>query len=258
MNHMPRPAARADAGPATPAAPFAGPGSAADSVAESTAPSAESPLVAGVANLASTLAALTSYPGAGLAARRAVDLARAAGRRLAELERLAVTDGLTGLLNRRGLELELARVMAAARRYREKGVIIFIDLDGFKPINDTFGHSAGDAVLRHVAALLAKTIRATDSAARLGGDEFAVLLTRTDWENGLKRAEAFDRLINGSSVVWDGRVVTVRASFGFQTYGPGDDLTNALRAADHSMYATKKARADSGLYRARAQAHARA
>ncbi|MBI2584951.1 MAG: GGDEF domain-containing protein [Rhodospirillales bacterium] len=200
-------------------------------------------LAAAVARLADCLTATTSYVPALAAAGRALMLAERAERRLAELERLAVTDALTGLLNRRGLEAELKRVMAAARRYREKGVLIFVDLDGFKPINDTYGHAAGDAVLAHVARLLAAHIRATDFAARLGGDEFAVLLTRTDWQQGLKRAESFDALINGATVAWQGRAIAVHASFGFQTYGSGDDLLRALNEADHAMYAAKRARA---------------
>ncbi len=165
-------------------------------------------------------------------------------RRLVQLEQLAVTDDLTGLLNRRGFEAEIKRTMTGARRYQEKGVLIYIDLDGFKPVNDTHGHAAGDAVLRHVAELLSENVRATDSVGRLGGDEFAILLTRTAWAAGLKRAEAFDAIINSSTVEWSGQTITVSASFGFQTYGPDDDLGELLIHADNDMYATKRARAD--------------
>ncbi len=205
--------------------------------------SAPDGLAAAVARLAGCLAATTSYAPALAAARHALAEAARAEQRLTELERLSITDELTGLVNRRGFEAELRRVMAAARRYREKGVLVYVDLDGFKPINDSFGHAAGDAVLRHVARLLLANIRTNDCAARLGGDEFAVLLTRTDWQRGLKRAETFDALINGAAVVWQGRAITVNASFGFQTYGPGDDLLGALDCADHAMYAAKRARA---------------
>ena len=163
--------------------------------------------------------------------------------RLAHFEELAVTDELTGLLNRRGFEAEIKRTMLSAKRYKEKGVLIFIDLDGFKPINDTYGHAAGDAVLSHVAALLTGNVRGTDFVARLGGDEFAIGLTRTTWDAGLKRAETFDGLINGAQVKWAGRMITVRASFGFQTYGPDDDLRELLKCANEAMYASKRARA---------------
>ncbi len=163
--------------------------------------------------------------------------------RLAHFEELAVTDELTGLLNRRGFEAEIKRTMLSAKRYKEKGVLIFVDLDGFKPINDTYGHAAGDAVLSHVAALLTDNVRGTDFVARLGGDEFAIGLTRTTWDAGLKRAETFDRLINGAQVNCAGRMITIRASFGFQTYGPDDDLRELLKGADDAMYASKRARA---------------
>jgi len=176
------------------------------------------------------------------AARNALDAAHAAEyliseqkRRLAHFEQLCVTDELTGLLNRRGFEGEIARTMAGARRYREKGVLLYIDLDGFKPVNDCHGHAAGDAVLRLVAKLLTDNVRETDFVARLGGDEFSVLLTRTTWEDGLGRAEAF-------ALDWKGRPIAVRASFGFQTYGPGDDLREILNSADNAMYADKRAR----------------
>ncbi|MFQ5763559.1 MAG: GGDEF domain-containing protein, partial [Rhodospirillales bacterium] len=192
------------------------------------APGAEDPGAAGLLAGVRRLCALVRgrLPGAADAALAEAETAErtmAEQRdRLARLEDLAATDELTGLLNRRGFEAALARAMAGARRYHEKGVLVFIDLDGFKPVNDTYGHAAGDEVLRQVSRLLAESVRATDFVGRLGGDEFAVVLTRTDWEAGLKRAEAFDQLVNGAVVTWAGRVIQVRASFGFQTYGPDD------------------------------------
>ncbi len=211
-------------------------------------------LIAGVVALAEclekVLSGKISAAAIGVAVGGALTAAKAAEKTIAEQQKhlahfkqLAVTDELTGLLNRRGFEAEIARTTAAARRYHEKGVLIFVDLDGFKPVNDTFGHAAGDAVLRHVAKLLGDNVRATDSLGRLGGDEFAILLTRTTWEAGLQRAEAFDALINGAAVQWAGKTITIRASFGFQTYGPDDDLGELLISADNAMYATKQARA---------------
>ena len=164
-------------------------------------------------------------------------------KRLAFLERLAVTDELTGLLNRRGFEQEIKRTMQGTKRYQEKGVLIFIDLDGFKPINDVHGHAAGDAVLRHLGELLTQNVRGTDAVGRLGGDEFAILLTRSTWGDGLKRAEFFDKLVNNTSIIWNGDLVEVSASFGFQTYGPDDDLAQLLKTADEAMYVSKRARA---------------
>jgi diguanylate cyclase (GGDEF)-like protein len=164
--------------------------------------------------------------------------------RLAHFEQLAVTDQLTGLLNRRGFEAEIKRTMNGAKRYQEKGVLIYVDLDGFKPVNDIHGHAAGDAVLCHVGKLLTDNVRTTDCVGRLGGDEFAILLTRSTWEAGLKRAEAFDAMINGATLDWQDETITIRASFGFQTYGPDDDLSQILISADDAMYISKRARAD--------------
>lgn len=172
--------------------------------------------------------------------------------RIDYLERLAISDELTGLLNRRGFEDSLGRTLAAARRYGEHGVLVYIDLDGFKPINDTHGHAAGDAALRHIAGLLKDSVRPTDFVARMGGDEFAVMLTRTTWDDGLNRAEAVDRLINGTSFTWQGQLITLHASFGIQTYGPKDDGQQLLNRADEAMYRAKRLRTQVRGERARA------
>ncbi|MGB0671551.1 MAG: GGDEF domain-containing protein, partial [Rhodospirillales bacterium] len=163
------------------------------------------------------------------AALDALDAAQAAEahlaevtRRLAHLEKLAMTDELTTLLNRRGFQEELMRVLSNASRYGEHGILVYVDLDGFKPINDTYGHLAGDDVLKRVAQLLRENVRSTDYVARLGGDEFAVLLTRTDWDNGLMRAELLETLLNNAYTGWEGRMIPIRASFGIQAYHPGD------------------------------------
>ena len=172
--------------------------------------------------------------------------------RINYLEQLAISDELTGLLNRRGFEDSLERTLAAARRYGEHGVLVYIDLDGFKPINDTHGHAAGDAALRHIAGLLSDSVRPTDFVARLGGDEFAVMLTRTTWDDGLNRAEALDGSVNGTSFEWQGQVITLHASFGIQTYGPKDDSHELLNRADEAMYRAKRLRAEVRAERARA------
>ncbi len=165
-------------------------------------------------------------------------------RRIAYLERLAITDELTGLLNRRGFQGELQRILGAARRYQEHGVLIYVDLDGFKPVNDTYGHAAGDEVLKKVARILQENVRDTDHAGRLGGDEFAVLLTRTKWKDGLTLAEEIDRRMNCSFITWQGRRIELRASLGFLPYGPGDTERDLLVKADDAMYKTKRLRAD--------------
>jgi len=163
-------------------------------------------------------------------------------RRIEEIERIASTDELTGAYNRRGFEQEFQRVLAAANRYGETGVLIYVDLDGFKPINDTYGHAAGDHVLCEVVHTLHENVRPHDLVARLGGDEFAVLLTRTDWENGLERAEVLKHILNTKYVNWNDKHIAVRASLGFQRFGPDDCHKKLLIKADTAMYESKRVR----------------
>ena len=164
--------------------------------------------------------------------------------RIMYLERLTMTDELTGLLNRRGFQAQLRRALAAADRYEERGLLAYVDLDDFKPVNDTYGHAAGDGVLRRVARILYDNVRDTDCVGRLGGDEFAVLLTRTSPKDAVKRARWLEELVNTTVVDWQGRNIALRASFGFQRYGPNDDEHDLLKRADSAMYNAKRLRGD--------------
>lgn len=162
--------------------------------------------------------------------------------RIEEMSRLANTDQLTGVYNRRGFEQEFQRVLSAATRYGETGVLIYVDLDGFKPINDTYGHAAGDEMLIEVARVLDDHIRPHDMVARLGGDEFAILLTRTEWKDGLKRAERIKHILNTHYVAWKDKHIAMRASLGFQCYGPNADANTLIQSADSAMYQSKRIR----------------
>lgn len=213
-------------------------------------------LVFNVARLADCLGRVEgngAHPQFMIVAYQAVSAALAAEQRMAEmanemarLERMAMTDPLTGLLNRRGFEAELKRALAAARRYGETGALIYIDLDGFKPINDTHGHDAGDAVLVALADALQRHVRDCDRVARLGGDEFAVLLTRADRDAGLARAEALERMVNAIVLEWRGARIPVRASLGYQAFGADALPRDLLGGADRAMYQAKRLRADVG------------
>ncbi len=185
------------------------------------------------------------------AAASALNAALDADRRMAELsqrihdlEELALTDALTGVANRRGFQGELARCLSHARRHGERGVLISIDLDGFKEINDTNGHLAGDRVLQHTAKLLADNVRSTDTVARIGGDEFMVLLTHTSCEDGLARAQSLEQCLNGSSIAWENKAIPIRASFGMRSYTGHDTLEHLIGRADEAMYRTKRIRAE--------------
>ncbi|SFF57407.1 PAS domain S-box-containing protein/diguanylate cyclase (GGDEF) domain-containing protein [Fontimonas thermophila] len=167
-------------------------------------------------------------------------------RKHAELaaRQLAVRDTLTGVLNRRGLEAGLASVFE--RRKREPGLavaLLLIDLDHFKQANDTHGHAAGDAVLRHVAGVLERAVRRTDLVARLGGDEFVVALVGID---GLAKAERIARSIvdeiQRPIALGDGVQVQIGASVGVAMAAPADASAAAVLArADAAMYAAKQA-----------------
>lgn len=166
-----------------------------------------------------------------------------ANRRIAVLEHQARTDPMTGLLNRRGFDIALSAALARCRRFGDRGVLVMIDLDGFKAVNDRYGHAAGDLMLSTVANVLARHTRETDAAARFGGDEFAVLLSDAEPEGAAKRVRTLDRLLNYTDMPWQGRRLPIRASFGMAPYGPSDDDAGVLSRADHAMYRRKQARA---------------
>lgn len=163
--------------------------------------------------------------------------------RIAQLENLALTDELTGLLNRRGLMLALKRELAAAARNPEaQGMLVMVDLDGFKAINDTQGHNAGDAYLQTVATALQTEVRPSDVVARLGGDEFAVLLKRIDEPSGLARLARMEHSFHTHSLTWQGKVLSLRASFGAALYDGLVQPEAVLASADLRLYAQKSRR----------------
>jgi diguanylate cyclase (GGDEF)-like protein len=150
----------------------------------------------------------------------------------AEIDRLAALadeDALCGVLNRRGFEREFRRSLAHATRYGTAAALLIIDLDDFKQINDTQGHSAGDALLRGVARALAANLRGSDVLARIGGDEFAVIL----WHAGLAEAgRAASRLL---------AALPARASVGIAEL-TGGDASAVFESADADLYAFKRTR----------------
>ena len=198
---------------------------------------------------------LTSLPGAGLQEelssldRPDVTLgeARAVINRLEErirqLENMAMSDELTGLLNRRGFSLALQRELSMARRdSTASGVLIMVDLDGFKSINDLWGHSVGDDYLQSVAHALLGNVRNTDIVARLGGDEFVILFTRMDEDAGIRRMAKLEKDFNSRMMQWGDKILPLRASFGLSPYTGNDTPEVILASADRRLYANKAAR----------------
>ena len=167
--------------------------------------------------------------------------------RVKELEASADTDPLTQVFNRRGFDRELKRSLAYVKRYWTRAALIYVDLDGFKPVNDQHGHAAGDAVLAAVAAVLVRNVRASDTVARLGGDEFGLILWNLSEADAAAKAWALEAAVGEASVEWDGGALAVGASIGFAMLGPSDELAEVLARADHAMYARKAARKGSRL-----------
>ena len=163
-------------------------------------------------------------------------------RRIVGLESLLVTDELTGLLNRRGLCDQMARMLAMADRHGGRGVVAYVDLDNFKAINDRLGHAAGDAALRRVAEILAANTRTADVVARIGGDEFVALLVQSGWRWGQARARQLQRMVNRSFARYDQYRIPIRVSLGIEGYRPGDDPEDLLRRADEAMFSDKRER----------------
>ncbi|HET9902243.1 MAG TPA: GGDEF domain-containing protein [Xanthobacteraceae bacterium] len=163
----------------------------------------------------------------------------------AEMRTLAAradTDGLLDILNRRGFERELGRAIAYVGRYGTQAALVYLDLDRFKPINDTYGHAAGDAVLRAAACALTRSVRASDLVGRLGGDEFALLLWNAGPEAAAVKAEALEVAVANCGVDWGGVRLSVGASAGCVMLAPEDDPAGAIARADRAMYARKRAR----------------
>jgi diguanylate cyclase (GGDEF)-like protein/PAS domain S-box-containing protein len=148
-------------------------------------------------------------------------------------------DFLTGLMNRRRFEQELTREAVRATRYGNPSAVLLLDVDHFKRINDTFGHRAGDDVLKGVAALLRERLRDTDLLARVGGDEFAVLLTQIPGEQVQVVADELVRAIGRQPVALGNQSIQVTASVGVAML---DGLTDVevLAYADHAMYEAKE------------------
>ncbi len=171
-----------------------------------------------------------------------------------ELRHLADHDALTGLPNRRRFEQDLARHLAHMRRYGPEGAALVLDLDCFKPVNDTFGHAAGDRLLARVASVLRERLRATDVIARLGGDEFAVLLPRVDRAGAAAVARSLVETVRAEALTADARGVTISVGvIAFESCDLASQPASVLAAADIAMYDAKTAGGDGWAFYAEAR-----
>lgn len=173
---------------------------------------------------------------------------KANNERIEELEHLADSDPLTPLVNRRAFVREIDRARAYVDRYGGTSILIYLDIDGLKRINDGYGHGAGDRALVAVATLLIDNVRSSDLVGRLGGDEFGVLMARAGRKDAEEKIAALAALIEALRLPLDndmdgsteGGEISLSASFGIAEITGKMDAEAALNAADTAMYAEKE------------------
>lgn len=158
-----------------------------------------------------------------------------------EARQLAELDPLTNLVNRRGFEAHLQQAIAHLERTGQAASLMFIDLDQFKPVNDTWGHLAGDAVLWAVANVLRQGVRDSDVVARLGGDEFAVILVGCSLKRARRIGDDLLQTIAGLGIPWEQQRIGVGASIGIAAIRSGMQVDDAVAAADAQCYLAKAA-----------------
>jgi len=175
--------------------------------------------------------------------KRIVTLERSLRAVVEENRRLSVTDPLTGAFNRRYLMEQLPIEIERSARYDHRLSVLMCDVDHFKKVNDTYGHQAGDEVLKSVVAAIRSKVRNSDWVARYGGEEFVIVLPETSFNNSLKVAETLRVALTEQVVDFDGHKLSVSASFGaagWNQFVPADAAVDALVArCDECVYESK-------------------
>jgi two-component system, cell cycle response regulator len=158
-----------------------------------------------------------------------------------EIYRLTTIDGLTQINNRRFFEEALEREISRCKRYTRDLSLVMIDIDHFKKINDTFGHLAGDFVLKHLASTVKAKIRREDVFARYGGEEFGLLLPELDVKGAQLMAEKVRKLVEKEVFDYETQRIPITVSMGVATLGAQRDSGLLLKSADERLYAAKSA-----------------
>ncbi len=157
-----------------------------------------------------------------------------------EIKMLSIHDGLTGAFNHvyalDVMDLEVAR----AERYGVTFSTVLVDVDNFKDVNDTYGHLAGDFILRGIAKIFGETLREIDVVGRYGGEEFIVILPQTDSEAAVNAAERLRSAVEAERFVHDGKAIHITISIGVATYREGGDTQLMIKMADDCLYRAKK------------------
>ena len=162
--------------------------------------------------------------------------------KLTETEGLADRDALTPLLNRRAFLREMGRIRTFAQRYGAPASLVYFDLDGFKTVNDRYGHAAGDAALQAVAERLLAQVRESDVVGRMGGDEFAVILVQADQHVAAAKAAALAQAIEREPIKFGDWSAPLHISYGVQQITLDADPEAIVAQADAAMYAAKRER----------------
>jgi diguanylate cyclase (GGDEF)-like protein len=161
--------------------------------------------------------------------------------RVEQLDHLAHQDSLIDLPNRRGFLRELERLIARVSRYDAKGAMLFVDVDGLKAINDSFGHCAGDEALIQVAEMLASGVRKSDVCARIGGDEFGILLENADEASAHETASRLIDMIADCELMHEGNELPLSVAIGVGLIDASDTAQTVMARADEAMYRRKAA-----------------
>lgn len=161
---------------------------------------------------------------------------------LALAEEMADQDPLTPVKNRRAFAREVQRTANFLRRYGGAASVVYFDLDGFKSVNDRFGHAAGDAALRAVAECLSANVRESDVVGRMGGDEFAVVLTQADRLTAEAKAQALAAVVEREPVKCGEWSVPLHISYGVREIAPEADAETVIAEADAAMFVRKRSR----------------
>lgn len=155
------------------------------------------------------------------------------------VQALADQDSLVPLLNRRAFVREMSRILDFGERYDLTASLVYFDLDGFKQVNDTFGHAAGDAVLRHVATILTDNVRESDVIGRLGGDEFGLIMAKADREAAERKAAFLAAELASKPFEWNGQAIALSMAHGVHVFRKGENVDGAMENADRAMYNAK-------------------
>lgn len=201
--------------------------------------------IAGIVNLVELQRAMNE-----VLERRSIDLEKAVEERTADLQRanhqleeLAVRDGLTGLLNRRAMTLQLEKLSAVTMRYGNPYSVILCDVDHFKGLNDTLGHLEGDRVLREVSAVLEESVRASDLVYRYGGEEFLIALPETKEDGAIRVADRMRRAMEDAQIPHPESSASewVTLSFGVSQVGSSTEtVPETIERADRALYKAKE------------------